>query len=283
MFTTIFEVLSNALCYVGYIRSNSFQQPLDKEEEARCISLLSERDEEARNKLIEHNLRLVAHIVKKYDIKKEQTEDLISIGTIGLIKAVDSFKPEKGHKLTTYASKCIENEILMYLRSSKNYFQNVSLNEPIATNKDGSEITLIDAISSPEDSSIIDDMIVEDNIARLKRYIHVLDARELEIITSALVCTRRRNHSGKSPDSCISHAPMFPESKSVPLKIYREFQRKKNARSVCVKTRRRSRSKQLLILRYLRLLQELADALDHVHALQRAVCSDTKKLQARDA
>ena len=79
---------------------------------------------------------------------------------------MEYFKTGKGHKLTTYASKCIENEILMYLRSSKNYFQNVALNEPIATDKDGSEITLIDAISSPEDSSIIDDMIVEDNLAR---------------------------------------------------------------------------------------------------------------------
>ncbi|MEG0527525.1 MAG: RNA polymerase subunit sigma-70, partial [Longicatena sp.] len=88
MFTTIFEVLSNALCYVGYIRSNSFAQPLDKQDEEKFIELLSKNDEEARNKLIEHNLRLVAHIVKKYDFKKEQTEDLISIGTIGLIKAI---------------------------------------------------------------------------------------------------------------------------------------------------------------------------------------------------
>ena len=227
MFTTIFEVLSNALCYVGYIRSNSFQQPLDKEEEARCISLLSEREEEARNKLIEHNLRLVAHIVKKYDIKKEQTEDLISIGTIGLIKAVDSFKPEKGHKLTTYASKCIENEILMYLRSSKNYFQNVSLNEPIATDKDGSEITLIDAISSPEDSSIIDDMIVEDNIARLKRYIHVLDARELEIITKRFGLYGQEEETQReiARQLHISRSYVSRIEKRAFMKIYREFQK----------------------------------------------------------
>ena len=101
MFTFAFEILSNALYYVGYIRNNSFLQPLDKEEEARCIAALQEKNEEARNKLIEHNLRLVAYIVKKYDIRKEQTEDLISIGTIGLIKAIDSFKIEKGRKLTT--------------------------------------------------------------------------------------------------------------------------------------------------------------------------------------
>lgn len=166
MFSTLFEILSNALGYVGYVHNNTFAQPLDKESETKYIAALAKGDQTARDKLIEHNLRLVAHIVKKYDFKKEATEDLISIGTIGLIKAVDSFKPEKGHKLTTYASKCIENEILMYLRSSKNYFQNVSLNEPIATDKDGSEIMLIDAIASPCDTSIIDDMLVADNIVK---------------------------------------------------------------------------------------------------------------------
>lgn len=227
MLTTIFEMLSSALCYVGYIRSNSFQQPLDKEEEARCILLLQDHDEEARNKLIEHNLRLVAHIVKKYDIRKEQTEDLISIGTIGLIKAVDSFKPEKGHKLTTYASKCIENEILMYLRSSKNYFQNVSLNEPIATERDGSEITLIDAISSPDEKNIIDDMIVEDNIERLKRYIHVLDERELEIITKRFGLYGQQEETQReiARQLHISRSYVSRIEKRAFMKLYREFQK----------------------------------------------------------
>lgn len=231
MFTTIFEVLSHALCYVGYIRSNSFLQPLKKDEEARCIALLSEKDEDARSQLIEHNLRLVAHIVKKYDIKKEQTEDLISIGTIGLIKAVDSFKPEKGHKLTTYASRCIENEILMYLRSSKNYFQNVSLNDPIATDKDGSEITLIDAISSPEEN-IIDDMIVEDNIARLKAYIHVLDARELEIITKrfGLYGQEEQTQREIAKQLGISRSYVSRIEKRAFMKIYREFQKEEKRR-----------------------------------------------------
>lgn len=232
MFTTIFEVLSNALCYVGYIRSNSFLQPLDKEEEARCIHLLKDKDEDARNQLIEHNLRLVAHIVKKYDIKKEQTEDLISIGTIGLIKGIDSFKPEKGHKLTTYASKCIENEILMYLRSSKNYFQNVSLNEPIATDKDGSEITLIDAISSPQDTTIIDDMIVEDNIAKLKCYIHVLDARELEIITKRFGLYGQEEETQReiAKQLHISRSYVSRIEKRAFMKIYREFQKEEKRR-----------------------------------------------------
>ena len=181
MFTTIFEVLSNALCYVGYIRSNSFQQPLDKEEEARCISLLSERDEEARNKLIEHNLRLVAHIVKKYDIKKEQTEDLISIGTIGLIKAVDSFKPEKGHKLTTYASKCIENEILMYLRRNSKTKLEVSIDEPLNVDWDGNELLLSDILGTDDDviSRRLEDEV---EIALLGKAISKLTKREQMII-----------------------------------------------------------------------------------------------------
>lgn len=203
-----------------------FLQPLDKEEEAKCIALLKDHDEEARNKLIEHNLRLVAHIVKKYDIRKEQKEDLISIGTIGLIKAIDSFKPEKGHKLTTYASKCIENEILMYLRSSKNYFQNVSLNEAIATDKDGSEITLIDAISAPEDN-IIDDMMLEDNVSKLKRFIHVLDARELEIITKrfGLYGQKEQTQREIAKTMNISRSYVSRIEKRAFMKIYREFQK----------------------------------------------------------
>lgn len=227
MFTTIFEVLSNALCYVGYIRSNSFAQPLDKDDEATYIAQLASHDEEARAQLIEHNLRLVAHIVKKYDYKKVQTEDLISIGTIGLIKAIDSFKPEKGHKLTTYASKCIENEIRMYLRSSKNYFQNVSLNEPIATDKDGSEITLIDAIPTPEETSIIDKMIVADNIKKLQRFIHVLDARELEIITKRFGMYGQDELTQReiAKQLHISRSYVSRIEKRAFMKIYREFQK----------------------------------------------------------
>lgn len=227
MFTTMFEILSNALCYVGYIRSNSFAQPLDKEEEIQCLKKLQEHDEEARNTLIEHNLRLVAHIVKKYDIKKEQTEDLISIGTIGLIKGIDSFKPEKGHKLTTYASKCIENEILMYLRSSKNYFQNISLNDPIATDKDGSEITLIDAISAPQDTSIIDDMMLKDNVEKLKRYLHVLDARELEILTKRFGLYGQEEETQReiAKQLHISRSYVSRIEKRAFMKIYREFQK----------------------------------------------------------
>lgn len=225
MFTMIFNLLSKALCYVGYIKNQSFAQPLSADEEKKYLQLLMKQDDYARNKLIEHNLRLVAHIVKKYDIKKEQTEDLISIGTIGLIKAVDSFKADKGHKLTTYASRCIENEILMYLRSSKNYFQNISLNEPIANDKDGSEISLLDAIAAPEDKSVIETMVLNENVEKLKKYIHVLDARELEIITKrfGLYGQQELTQREIAKQLKISRSYVSRIEKRAFMKIYREF------------------------------------------------------------
>lgn len=227
MLSAVFEVLQHALCYVGYVRNNSFAKPLSKEEETDWIERLSKHDEQAREKLIEHNLRLVAHIVKKYDIKKEQSEDLISIGTIGLIKAIDSFKPEKGHKLTTYASRCIENEILMYLRSSKNYFQNVSLNDPIATDKDGSEITLLDAIAAPVQRSVVDSIVLEDRVIKLKKYLHVLDPRELEIITRRFGLFKQEEQTQReiAKEMHISRSYVSRIEKRAFMKIYREFQK----------------------------------------------------------
>ena len=114
---------------------NVFLEPLDEKEENECIELLEKKDKNARNKLIEHNLRLVAHIVKKYEDKTTNSDDLISIGTIGLIKGIDSYNKDKGVKLTTYAAKCIENEILMYFRSNKKNNNVISLNDIIAKTK----------------------------------------------------------------------------------------------------------------------------------------------------
>lgn len=197
MFTLLMEALAQMFYFTGYIRSQNFAKPLSKEEEERCIALLAEKDREAREKLIEHNLRLVAHIVKKYDIKKTQTDDLISIGTIGLIKAVDSFRPEMGKKLTTYASRCIENEILMYLRKNRNSFQEVSLNEPIANEKDGSEITLLDAIAAPTQRSVVEKIQLEKDLKQLKEYLSLLDERELMIITKRFGLNGSREQTQK--------------------------------------------------------------------------------------
>ncbi len=227
MFLSVLQLLNHVLGYVGYIKSSTFLQPLNKEDEERCIAGLQRNDEECRNQLIEHNLRLVAHIVKKYDIKKEQTEDLISIGTIGLIKGIDSFDPTKGHKLTTYVSRCIENEILMYLRSTKNYFKNVSLNEPIATDKDGSEITLIDAISSPEEMNIIDDMMVHEQIQNLKKYLEILDQREYEIIVQrfGLFGQEEKTQREIAKKMHISRSYVSRIEKRAFMKLYKEFKR----------------------------------------------------------
>lgn len=162
----------------------TFQKPLTAEEEAHYIQMLqkgsSEKAKEAREILIERNLRLVAHIAKKYQNVDEDMEDLISIGTIGLIKAVASFDSGKG-KLSTYASRCIDNELLMLLRSKKKTSKEVSLYEPIGTDKEGNEINLLDIIES-EQIDVIDRMELGSNIRKLGRVLQVLDEREKEII-----------------------------------------------------------------------------------------------------
>ena len=227
MFTLLMEALAQMFYFTGYIRSQSFAKPLSKEEEERCIALLAEKDREAREKLIEHNLRLVAHIVKKYDIKKTQTDDLISIGTIGLIKAVDSFRPEMGKKLTTYASRCIENEILMYLRKNRNSFQEVSLNEPIANEKDGSEITLLDAIAAPTQRSVVEKIQLEKDLKQLKEYFSLLDERELMIITKRFGLNGSREQTQKeiAQELHISRSYVSRIEKRAFLKIYKAFRK----------------------------------------------------------
>lgn len=160
---------------------NVFDKPLSSDEENKCIEGLLKGDKEARNKLIEHNLRLVAHIVKKYETKDISADDLISIGTIGLIKGIDSYSINKGVKLTTYAAKCAENEILMYFRSNKKYNNNISLEDIIGHDKDGGDITLMDVLK--ENSINIENTIeFKDNIRSLSKYLNVLNKRELEII-----------------------------------------------------------------------------------------------------
>lgn len=227
MFTLLMEALAQMFYFTGYIRSQSFAKPLSKEEEEHCIALLAEKDREAREKLIEHNLRLVAHIVKKYDIKKTQTDDLISIGTIGLIKAVDSFRPEMGKKLTTYASRCIENEILMYLRKNRNSFQEVSLNEPIANEKDGSEITLLDAIAAPTQRSVVEKIQLEKDLKQLKEYLSLLDERELMIITKRFGLNGSREQTQKeiAQELHISRSYVSRIEKRAFLKIYKAFRK----------------------------------------------------------
>lgn len=164
----------------------TFQRPLSSEEEASYIQVLkegnSEEVSEAKEILIERNLRLVAHIAKKYQNVDEDMEDLISIGTIGLIKAVGSFDTSKGSRLATYAARCIDNELLMLLRSKKKTSREVSLYEPIGTDKEGNEINLLDVIEQ-EQEEVIDRIELDDNIKKLTELVDkVLDEREKEII-----------------------------------------------------------------------------------------------------
>lgn len=143
------NILSHIFLLFGYIQSsNLFPDPLSKTEEEYYLRRYFEGDIEAKNKLIEHNLRLVAHIAKKYSTNEQDMEDLISIGSIGLIKAINSFSSDKNFKISTYASKCIENEILMYLRSSKKTKSEVSMNTIIGTDKDGNDMELQETLDS---------------------------------------------------------------------------------------------------------------------------------------
>ena len=177
----------NIKIFIGFINNGIFTSPLYKEEESYYLDLLSvpEEKENARNKLIEHNLRLVAHIVKKYDNTSESNDDLISIGIIGLIKAIDSFKNDKKTKLATYASKCIENEILMTLRKNKHRDKEASLEDTIAYDKDGEDLLLLDIIESDEKS--IDEILLKrDRLNKLEKYFEKLEPREKEILTYRL-------------------------------------------------------------------------------------------------
>jgi RNA polymerase sporulation-specific sigma factor len=164
----------------------TFEQPLTADEELECLETMHGGDtqaaHEARGTLIERNMRLVAHIARKYAGSGEDMEDLISIGTIGLIKAVNTFKPDKGSRLATYASRCIDNELLMMFRSRKKVTREVSLYEPIGTDKEGNDINLID-ICEQQQGDVVDNMDMTDKIRCIMRLIEEnLDERESEII-----------------------------------------------------------------------------------------------------
>ena len=160
----------------------AFQKPLSISQEKYYLQKYQEGDSQAKNILIEHNLRLVAHVVKKYQGTGEDTDDLISIGTIGLIKAVTTFNPQKASRLSTYAARCIENELLMYFRSKKKTARDVSLYEPIGTDKEGNQIKLLDIVESGE-PELWERVVEKKNILRLYELVSkVLDERENWII-----------------------------------------------------------------------------------------------------
>ena len=181
--TGFLAFLKTAIFILGYISNNSlFPEPLLPEEESKYLEKYMNGDEDARNILIERNLRLVAHICKKYNIPNVDNDDLISIGTIGLIKGINTFKTNKGVRLATYASRCIENEILMHLRSIKKLGAEVYLNEPIGKDKDDNEISLIDVLENDE-KSIEDEIDLKMKTTKLyDRMKDILKGREKTII-----------------------------------------------------------------------------------------------------
>ena len=180
---TFFEFLKSAVFLLGYISSNNlFPEPLSPEEERKYLEQMKNGDEDARNILIERNLRLVAHICKKYSTAKAEQEDLISIGTIGLIKGINSFEASKGVRLATYAARCIDNEILMYLRSTKKLNAEVYLDDPIGKDKDDNTVTLQEVLENDE-KSIEEEVDLKFKIKKMYQKIkEVLKGREKSII-----------------------------------------------------------------------------------------------------
>ena len=180
---TFWEFLKSAVFLLGYISSNQlFPEPLSSEEEKKYLEQMKNGDEEARNILIERNLRLVAHICKKYSTVKTEQEDLISIGTIGLIKGINSFEASKGVRLATYAARCIDNEILMYLRSTKKLNAEVYLEDPIGKDKDDNTVTLQEVLENDE-RSIEEEVDLKFKIKKMYQKIkEVLKGREKSII-----------------------------------------------------------------------------------------------------
>ena len=230
MLQKILRILfKNFTIFTASYSNNVFPDPLSKEEEEYYIQKHLEGDTDARNKLIEHNLRLVAHIVKKYDSKVEDSDDLISIGTIGLIKGVDSFSSKHGTKITTYCARCIENEILMYFRANNKNLKNVSLNESIGFDKDGNEITILDILKSPK-PDFIDEINKKDNIKLLKNYLKILTQREQEIVIRryGLNNTKEQTQKTIAKELKISRSYVSRIEKRALTKILREFMKNKS-------------------------------------------------------
>lgn len=176
----ITAVVNGTILLFGYLSNQVFPQPLDAKQEKIYLENLRQGSLEARNKLIEHNLRLVAHVVRKFETSGEDMEDLISIGTIGLIKAIKTYKHDRGVKLATYAARCIENEVLMHLRNIKKLRQEVSIHEPIGFDKEGNEISLMDVLT--KDNEILEIIEARMQGEQIKNKMNILTAREREVV-----------------------------------------------------------------------------------------------------
>ena len=208
----MFELLCAVLCrlffFTGAVSEGSYPKPLSGEEEAKYLKAAAAGDKHAKEMLIKHNMRLVAHVVKKYNGAAE-TDDMISVGSIGLIKAINTFKPEKGVRLATYTARCIENEILMLIRSSKKHKCNVSLTDPVGCDKDGNELTLMDLLAEKEDMVFGS---VEQSLVQ-EKFLHAVKALLTERETT-VICMRYALDGG---------IPLAQREVAAKLKISRSY------------------------------------------------------------
>ena len=229
MFLNILSQILTHTFFMGSYSNDVFPEPLSSEEEKVCIEKMIQGDKEARNSLIEHNLRLVAHIVKKFESSTNDVDDLIGIGTVGLIKGIDTYSPLKKVKLTTYAAKCAENEILMYFRANKKNSKNVSIYDGISYDKEGNEITVLDILKT-KDPDYLEDLYVKDNIQLLKKYFSVLSNREREIICMRYGIGRDEEKTQKEIANSmgISRSYVSRIEKRAITKMLREFIKSKN-------------------------------------------------------
>ncbi|WMJ82126.1 RNA polymerase sporulation sigma factor SigK [Clostridium sp. MB40-C1] len=222
----LFTIIDNITFLIAYVSNGtSFPQPLNEEEEKYYLKKFKDGDLFSKSILIERNLRLVAHIVKKYSYPHKDVDDLISIGTVGLIKAIDSFDSAKGTRLATYAARCIENEILMLIRNTKKIKNEVYLQDPIGVDKEGNEISLMDVLSSREDSVI---EVVENRIQIKKLYDNInycLTEREKIIVKMryGLVDGKPRTQREIAKFLKISRSYVSRIEKRALKKLYKEF------------------------------------------------------------
>lgn len=230
MLFNLISIIKGMIFFTGSYGNNVFPPPLTDNEEDEYVDKMLNGDRDARSKLIEHNLRLVAHIVKKFDKKNTDTDDLISIGTIGLIKGIDTYKKTPKVKITTYAARCIQNEILMYYRSNKKNQSTVSLNDSIGYDKEGNEINLTDLLEDKQED-IIEKIQIKDNIVLLNRYLNKLNKREKEIIIKRYGLNGQKELTQKeiAKDLKISRSYVSRIEKRALTKILKEFRvRNKN-------------------------------------------------------
>jgi RNA polymerase sporulation-specific sigma factor len=215
--------LRGVMLLVSYIASESFPQPLSSAEEKKYLVLLTKGDRRAEEILVEHNLRLVAHVIKKYESTGEDKEDLISIGTIGLIKAIKSYKTGRGTRLATYAAKCVENEILMHIRARKKNKQVISIHDPIGVDKDGNVITLEDILGSSPDV-VLDEVELIILKEKLQRVIAKLKPRERKVLLMRYGFNgKRRTQREIAGELGISRSYVSRIEKRIIIKIAGEF------------------------------------------------------------